>query len=1058
MMRGTPGMRLLLAVLSPVFLGLCLYAIRDDGTRSWVGYQTEFNRRYVALAEAKLEAVQSQNGTVAEAEQARWRRVVREVSHAEPEIAQIYLEDIKVVDRCVTCHRGIDNALFADAPQPFRTHSGEALKHHDVNGIGCTPCHGGQGGALTADEAHGANDRIGQGPMLAAAHLETSCVRCHEATHGLQGAAVADRGSKIFMEKGCYGCHDVEDFGYRPKFGPALTQMRSKLQDPARWAYAWIKDPRAFNPGTAMPDYKLSDEDAATITAFLMTQPTDESGEPLALDDASVKEGERLFVERGCRGCHGVEEVDDQGLAARVPHMAGIGSKVTPEWLDRWIADPRAYNPDTPMPKVEVTDAERHALIAYLMTLKRGAPLPPTPDLSALDPEQGRQLVARYECFGCHAIAGGERMRPSIPALREFAQKPMADVDFARTTDVPRTKWDWLARKLRDPKAYETDKIRLLMPTVPLTDEEAQALITYILGLDRPTMPARVVRPASRAQGTGADLAWMLARLNCNGCHQVNEQDPRIARFSERRNATPPTLDGVAQRLQSHALFQFVLAPTRMRPWLGMRMPDFGLTEPQVQALVDGFTSAAGIDNPYLDVPTVNVVGPPLTTLPTKVPDPRWPVAWLQKPSRLRPGTLMPDVDLTPADAEAVVRYLYANAEPVTPVPGVERTHQWRGGDQETGKQLFVSRGCRGCHAIAPEDSSIMPRVPHLGDVGLKVDGDWLFGWVTSPRAYDPHTLMPKIELDDDEARHLVAYLLSRRAGADVIANARRPDLGADPAAGRDVIERFGCPKCHAVKGFPAPAAVLSLVPETPITGRETVLRNGRALVENLQCRGCHEIEGSGGVIAAHLDRKTMRPPSLTTEGARVQTSWLVEYLQRPVNLRPWLSLRMPDFGMSEIQARALARYFAALADVPAADEPLPSPSAGLVERGMHRVGLLRCGQCHALSPDGEAPSGVLLADWSINLAMAKTRLRPSWMQQFLARPKEIAGMHTRMPTVFYTVEGRPKVAEPERDIEAVVSYLLQMTEPPDVTLARLQADRDGTQEPVATDWIQYDY
>jgi hypothetical protein len=150
MMRGTPGMRLALAILSPVFLVLCVMAIRSEETRPWIRYQEEFNQLYLTRARAKLQEAEARKDT---AEQARWQRVIDEVSHAQPEIAQIYLEDIKVADRCVTCHRGIDNPLFQDAPELFRTHPGDLLKFHDINTFGCTPCHDGQGVATTADGA-----------------------------------------------------------------------------------------------------------------------------------------------------------------------------------------------------------------------------------------------------------------------------------------------------------------------------------------------------------------------------------------------------------------------------------------------------------------------------------------------------------------------------------------------------------------------------------------------------------------------------------------------------------------------------------------------------------------------------------------------------------------------------------------------------------------------------------------------------------------------------------------------------------------------------------------
>jgi mono/diheme cytochrome c family protein len=603
MMRGTPAMRVVLAILSPAFLLLCVVAIRSEETRPWMRYQEEFKELHLTRATAKLHEAEARNDT---AEKARWQRVIDEVSHTQPQIAQIYLEDLKVADRCTTCHLGIDSPLFQDAPQPFRTHPGEALKHHEVNVFGCTPCHQGQGAATTVEAAHG-HEANWLTPMLPTAYLQATCAHCHEVTHGVHGAELVSHGIDVFMEKGCYGCHDVKGVSYLPKFAPPLTPLKSKLVDAKGWIYAWIKDPAHLSRDTAMPNFKLPDEEVGKITAFLLSFSPVAAQHAEPLPAASAEDGERLFTERGCRGCHAVK-ADEHSVSPRVPHLAGIGSKVTPEWLDRWIADPKAYNADTAMPKVPLTDDERHAVVAYLLTLKRSEPLPAAPDLTAFTAADGKQLVKQYECYGCHAIEGFEKVRPSVPDLGEFARKPVDELDFATTKDVPRTKWDWLRRKLTDPRAFNTDKITLKMPFINLTEQDIQALITRTLAFDTPTLPARYGVKASPPQQALRDVSWMVAHLNCNGCHRLNSQDAQLARFLDRRNLIPPTLDGVGARLQGQYMYQFVLEPKQIRPWLKIRMPTFGFSEAQARTLVDGFAASATVTNPYTYVAKENVV------------------------------------------------------------------------------------------------------------------------------------------------------------------------------------------------------------------------------------------------------------------------------------------------------------------------------------------------------------------------------------------------------------------------------------------------------------------
>ena len=59
MMRGTPGMRLALAILSPLFLLLCVVAIRSEETQPWMRYQSEFKQLYTTRATAKLHDAES---------------------------------------------------------------------------------------------------------------------------------------------------------------------------------------------------------------------------------------------------------------------------------------------------------------------------------------------------------------------------------------------------------------------------------------------------------------------------------------------------------------------------------------------------------------------------------------------------------------------------------------------------------------------------------------------------------------------------------------------------------------------------------------------------------------------------------------------------------------------------------------------------------------------------------------------------------------------------------------------------------------------------------------
>lgn len=229
-------------------------------------------------------------------------------------------------------------------------------------------------------------------------------------------------------------------------------------------------------------------------------------------------------------------------------------------------------------------------------------------------------------------------------------------------------------------------------------------------------------------------------------------------------------------------------------------------------------------------------------------------------------------------------------------------------------------------------------------------------------------------------------------------------------------------------------------------------LTEGRRLVAYYNCRGCHRIDGQGGIIADYIERKSFAPPTLEGEGARVQTSWLVDYLQQPRSLRPWLGIHMPDFGLTPAEAQMLATYFAVLASVQAADEPPKSASSELATLGERRFVRHKCIQCHVAVTGAAIPAGIDPEDLSIDLRLTKVRLRPSWIRKFLAHPKTVVGTATRMPAVFYDSDGDPKVDAPEQDIAAITEYLIQMTEAHGVPATPPNADA------TAIDWSTQPY
>jgi cytochrome c oxidase subunit 2 len=83
-------------------------------------------------------------------------------------------------------------------------------------------------------------------------------------------------GQRLFMSRGCGGCHQLRGTEATGTIGPDLTHVASRsslaavtIPNNARELAAWIEDPQAVKPGNRMPDLGLSRPEAETIAAFL---------------------------------------------------------------------------------------------------------------------------------------------------------------------------------------------------------------------------------------------------------------------------------------------------------------------------------------------------------------------------------------------------------------------------------------------------------------------------------------------------------------------------------------------------------------------------------------------------------------------------------------------------------------------------------------------------------------------------------------------------------------------------------------------------------------------
>jgi len=85
--------------------------------------------------------------------------------------------------------------------------------------------------------------------------------------------------------------------------------------------------------------------------------------------------------------------------------------------------------------------------------------------------------------------------------------------------------------------------------------------------------------------------------------------------------------------------------------------------------------------------------------------------------------------------------------------------------DAVYGQQLFVAKGCIGCHHHAAFDTQ-SPFWSPSGPPDLSANtftADYLRQWLRDPKAIKPRTEMPNFNLDDAEIDALTAFLIGRQ-------------------------------------------------------------------------------------------------------------------------------------------------------------------------------------------------------------------------------------------------------------------------------------------------------
>ena len=627
-----------------------------------------------------------------------------------PGIDQIWLPEMRVVDRCTTCHQGITQASLRDpsVPQPFRAHP---VVPHDVKQWGCVVCHRGQGPATELSEAHETTLAWEQ-PLLPIKFIQASCGVCHRAD--LPETPQLNRGRQLLSELNCSGCHHLQDIDRPAMLGPDLSNVGNKVT--REWICKWLKEPHTVMDASGnilvngyemeeeprMPQFRLTDQEIAALSAYLMTF-KNRTIEPYKFDQSVAgnkssdvaDQGEVRFRQMFCTTCHSlaVTQGDETKMIGGDigPELTKVGSKVNQDWLVAWLRDPQSDLPHALMPRYRWSDQDLYKVTQYINAqLTDPDLLSNVPSLTDPTPDEirlGQRLFLDKGCASCHVIQSVSAQKDFGPDLAILGSKNVSQLEFGNS-NIPRNIISYIQAKITNPLSVNP---AARMPQYRLTPSDLDALTTALLSMTgNPSNGslARLVvpRPRNAFRPAGA-FGELYERYKCSVCHRFNGDGGDLA----------PDLSFEGSRAQRQWIIDFLRNPSTIRPTLIFRMPQFNITDQEAAVIAD-----------YLGMVTQS-----------------------------------PSVKLSNVDQKQFTPQM-----------------------ADMGKQLYeVKYQCNACHTIGSTGGYVGP---NLSNTGNWLNAAWIEEWLKDPQSLVPGTIEPRRTFTDQEVQALTAYILTLKQKSQV--------------------------------------------------------------------------------------------------------------------------------------------------------------------------------------------------------------------------------------------------------------------------------------------------
>ncbi|MCM3872342.1 MAG: c-type cytochrome [Pyrinomonadaceae bacterium] len=704
--------------------------------------------------------------------------------------------------------------------------------------------------------------------------------------------------------------------------------------------------------------------------------------------------GRDLFYQRGCVGCHRYEGFDRETDA-----LSGARQSTT-QLEDQIIGNEKQIRQDTESANQAADDAEAQRLLAHAESLRVSNSL----------------LAARIDQLNLQSkylMQDQKKIGPNLKDIRLKLRKEWVPVwlkspqDFRPGTKMP-TFW-----------RFGVDKDG---------EDQIKAISAYLW---QESFSGKL---PDQPRGDNAHGKELFETRGCLGCHAIGEGDSVIG------GTFAANLQKVGEKANYEYIVRWVHNPReRWAPYCPKEKRDLTAEDYSKN------------NKPFVFD----------TELNSRCPNDGTEL-------QVQNMTVMPNFRLADKDARDIASYLFSLSSPPS-YP--DASFMDDPNLKEKGHALIKQYGCASCHEIKgfEEEQRIGKELTVEGATPIeRLD----FALLThdAEKGHEPPKLNGEQHSPEQSAEHPEKPWYNHKGFFEhKLADPSIYDRGKE----KDPKDRLRMPTPYLTpewrnalttfligsvgsEGSNVPASLFY----NPQDQRRQDVQNGWWVIKKYNCMGCHQIQVGQRSVLMDVpvyqtpEGKDLLPPRLTSEGARVDPTWLLRFLHDPSlsdqkapaaepvanptpasngtpqanggisaagtagqsngqlkaqpgqdrnGVRPYLKARMPTFNFSPNELQTLVRFFMALSgqQEPYIKEPLQplTEQEKLVARQMFTSGT-PCLKCHITGEPTHDEKAI-----APNFLLAGERLKRDWTFRWLLDPAQISP-GTAMPSGLFRKEG----------------------------------------------------